>query len=171
MSVFTDTLQRWLEGIAANKDQWALHKVLEPLFDRYSSCALSSAGLVISSGGATTVKIGASDFYAVANGVLVKVAASTTLPALVGTITATDYNVFCFFVDSAGNLTVAMGTQGTTLAGVVFPSFPKWKALIGFIIVTYSGTFTGGTTALDTATTVYVNPLTAWDPSLLLGVG
>jgi hypothetical protein len=167
--MFTDTLTRWLEGIAAVKDQYHIRKISEPIFDRMSSATLTSPGIVISSGGATTAKTGASDTYGVANGTLWKVASGTTLPALVGTITAAYFNVFCFFVDSAGTITVAMGTQGATLGAVVFPQFPQKKALLGFLIVTYASTFTGGTTPLDTATTVYVNSNEAFDPACLLG--
>lgn len=167
--MFTDTLARWLEGIAAAKDQWTLHKTLEPLFDRFSSQATSSAGLVITGGGGTTAKIGATAFAGVANGVPVAIAAATSMPALVGTITAGDYNVFCFFIDQASVVTVAMGSQASTLAGVVFPQFPKNKALVGYLVVTYASTFTGGSTALDTATTVYVSPVGAFDPACLIG--
>lgn len=167
--MFTDTLARWLEGIATPKDAWTLRKINEPLFDRMSSACLTSAGLLITSGGATTAKTGSSDTYLVVNGVLVKVAASTTLPALVGSISAGFFNVFCFFVDSAGTVTSAAGTQGATLNTLVFPQFPKQKALLGFLIVTYASAFTGGTTPLDTATTVYVNSTEAFDPACLIG--
>ncbi len=167
--MFTDTLTRWLEGVNSAKTAWSLRKILEPIFDRMASAALTSPGLVISAGGATTAKTGSSDTYLVANGILVKVPASTTLPALVGTISANDFNVFCFFVDSAGVITSAAGTQGATLGAVVFPQFPRGKALLGFLIVTYTLTFTGGTTPLDTATTVYVNSSEAFDPACLIG--
>jgi hypothetical protein len=167
---FTDTLRRWLESTADKRDAEIQRKVLTPVFDRLSSLALNSAGLVISAGGATTAKTGGSDCYAVVNGVLVKVAASTTLPALTGiNMTAAYFNVACFFVDSAGNLTVLGGTQGATLAGVVFPQFTTQKALLGFLLITYSGAFTGGTTPLDTATTVYINTPFGFDPACLVG--
>lgn len=167
--MFTDTLQRWLEGIADAKDRWTLHKTMEPLFDRFSSQATSSAGLVITGGGGTTAKIGSVAFAGVANGVPVAIATGTNMPALVGTITAAYFNVFCFFIDQASVVTVAMGTQGVALANVVFPPFPKGKALVGYLVVTYASTFTGGSTALDTATTVYVSPVGAFDPACLTG--
>ncbi len=91
------------------------------------------------------------------------------MPALVGDITAAYFNVYCFFIDSASVVTVARGTEATTLAGVIFPPFPAGKALVGFLTVTYASTFTGGSTPLDTATTTYNSPTGAWDPSVLVG--
>lgn len=163
------TIQQFSQGIAGGLAQRAVRGITEPIGDRLSSLPLTSAGLVIKAGGGVLTKTGAAAFYALANGVLVTIAASTDMPALVGSITASSFNVFCFFVDSASVVTVAMGTEGTALGLVKFPPFPKNKALIGFLIVTHSSTFVGGTTALDTATTVYVSPLGAFDPTILTG--
>lgn len=164
-----DTIIRFLAGIASERDRRSIRDVLQPIGDRLSSQAVNSAGLAITGGGGTAAKIGATDFYASVNGVLVKIAAATTLTALSGSITAASFNVFCFMVDAAGTVTTLMGREGTTLAKLVFPEFPKNKALVGFLIVTHSSTFVGGTTALDTATTVYVNPIGAFDPTILTG--
>ena len=81
------------------------------------------------------------------------------------TITAAKYNVYCFFIDSASVVTVAQGPEGATLAAVKFPPFPVGKALVGYLVITYASTFTGNSTALDTATTVYVSPVGAFDPT------
>lgn len=167
--MFSDTIVRWLEAVESVKTRYNLLQVLTALGDRYSSQPLTSAGLVIKTGGSALAKTGSSDFYYVANGVLGKIAASTDMPALVGSIGAGKYNVFCFFVDSAGTVTSAMGTEGAALANVVFPPFPKNQALVGFLIVTYASAFTGGSTALDTATTVYVSPQGAFEPAMLTG--
>lgn len=165
-----DTIRRYLEAIMPVINQRAVDFIMTPIGDRMSSQPLTSAGLTIKSGGSTLAKTGATDFYAVAKGVLVKIAASTDMPALTGiNITATKFNVVCFFIDSAGVVMAAAGTQGVALGNVVFPQFPLNKALVGFLIITYSGTFTGGTTPLDTATTVYVNPLGAFDATILTG--
>jgi hypothetical protein len=164
-----DTLTRYLENVKNLRDRHGLRGPLETLVDRYSSQPLTSAGLVIKAGGSTLAKTGAAAFYGIAGGVPVTIAASTDMTALTGlVITATFFNVACFFIDSASVVTVAFGTQGATLAGVVFPPFPRGKALVGFLIITHSATFTGGTTALDTATTVYVSPLGPFDPSALI---
>jgi hypothetical protein len=166
------TLIQALAAMASPQDQIAVRNGIAPLTDRYSSCSLNSAGLVIKAGGSTLAKIGATDYYAVANGVPVKVAASTDMPALTGmVIAANTFNFVAFFVDAAGVVTAALGTQGATLAQARYPQMPKGKALIGALLITHSSTFTGGTTPLDTATTVYINGSTAgaFDPSALLG--
>ena len=165
----TDTIRQWLSGMAVFKDQWSLLNIFGPIGDRYSSQSHTSAGLAISSGGAATAKTGSTAWVGTANGIPVSVAASTTMPALSGSITATYFNVFCFFIDSASVATSAMGTEGATLAAVKFPAFPEGKALIGYLVVTYASTFVGGTTPLDTATTIYVNTVGAADPSVLVG--
>ncbi len=169
MTQMTATVQQWLEGVAGGKERFSLLQILGSIADRFSSCAVSSAGLAIKTGGSTLATSGSAVTNLVANGIPVAIAAATDMPALVGTITAASFNVFCFFIDSAGTKTVAMGTEATTLAGVVFPAFPAGKALIGFLTVTYGSTFTGGTTPLDTATTTYNSPTGAWDPSVLVG--
>jgi hypothetical protein len=45
---------------------------------------------------------------------------------------------------------------------------PEGKALVGYLIVTHASAFTGGTTALDAATTNYVSPVGPFDPSVRL---
>lgn len=164
-----DTMTRWLNGAFGDiRQRTALRSVILPMADRTSTQPQNTAGLAISSGGATTAKIGATDFWAIVQGKLVKIAASTAMPALVGTITATNFNVFCFFVDVAGTVTVLAGQQAALVGNVVFPQFPQGKCLIGYLIVTYASTFTGGTTPLDTATTIYINNLGDMDPSVLV---
>ena len=170
--MFSDTLLRWLESIAALKDRWALNQLLTPLFDRQTSRPLSTFGLVIKAGGSTLAKTGAADAYYIANGVLNKVTAATDMPALTGiSISANNYNVVCFVADSAGTITALAGKQATTIGAVVFPQLPQKKALIGFLLITNGASaFTGGTTALDTATTVYFSPTSGFDPACLTGL-
>lgn len=164
-----DTIQRKLYRIADHSDKEILRQLFTAIGDRLSSCATSSAGLVIKIGGSTLAKTGASVFQAVVQGKSIAIAAATDMPALTGlTITANKFNVACFFVDSSGTTSVAFGTEGATESAVVFPDFPVGKALIGYLVITHSATFTGGTTALDTATTKYVSPVGAFDPTLLV---
>jgi hypothetical protein len=164
-----DTVTHYLEKISEGGWRRAIRNVVIPLADRYSTVPLNTAGLVIKAGGSALAKTGAADFYAIVTGKLVKIAAAADMTALTGlVITAANFNVACFFIDSAGVVTVAFGTQATAIGGVVFPIFPFNKALVGFLLITHSSTFTGGTTALDTATTVYFNSAAPFDPTVLV---
>ena len=165
-----DTITRYLAALALQPGKSELLTVLKTIGDRFSSQPLRAAGLEIAAGGSALAQIGSTSVYhGVANGKLVTIAAGTDMPALTGlTITANSFNVACFFIDSASTVTALFGTESTTRAGVKFPDFPDNKALVGFLIITHSSTFTGGTTALDTATTQYVSPVGAFDPTVLL---
>src|ERR1035437_300857 len=164
-----DTITQHLAGLAGETSRHAVRVPLKAIGDRLSSCATSTAGLVITATGSKyTAKIGSVAFAWIVQGVPVAIAAGTDMPNPVGVITAGSYNIFCFFIDQASVVTVAMGVEGTTLAKVKFPPFPEGKALVGYIVVTYSSTFTGGSIALDTATTVYVSPTGAIEPSVLI---
>lgn len=165
-----DTITRYLTAVVDSQGAYALLKILTPIADRYSSQPLTTAGLVINAGGATFPKIGAADFYAIVQGVLVKVVAGAALPALTGvTAPAGGFNVAAYFVDSAAALTVAGGTPAATLGGVKWPQFPQGKALVGALIITNAGAFTGGTTALDGGTTIYISPVGGgFDPTVLV---
>ena len=170
MTQMTATIQQWLESISIGTDRFSLLQILGSIGDRYSSCALTSAGLAITSGGSTTASIGSNPCVVIANGITVSIPNATVLPALTGiNFTAGQFIIVCFFCDSAGVLTVAGGGAGATLAAATWPAFPAGKALVGFLTITYASAFTGGTTPLDTATTTYNNPLTAFDPSVLVG--
>lgn len=168
-------LQQYLQAIKAPETRTALTPVLQALADRLSSQALGSAGLAIKAGGGVLVKNGTA-LDVLANGVPVRVAVNTDQAALVGTVTNATFNVYCFYVDSAGTGTSVMGTAGASLALMKFPQTPQGKALIGYVRVNPTGTgdFVGGTTALDDATVVpnaiYVNTQGAVDPNVLLGV-
>lgn len=163
-----DTINRFLSGLAAVRDRAALQTILSALGDRMSSQATSTAGLVIKAGGSTLAKTGAAAFAGVAGGVPVAIAGATDMPALTGiSIGAGKYNVVCFFIDAASVVTALQGTEGATLKDVRFPQFPVGKALVGYLVITYASAFTGGTTPLDTATTVYVSPVGAFDPTIL----
>ena len=169
-----DTLTRFLNGIPSVSERTALRLCLTPLFDRYSTMSLNTAGLVIKAGGGVLVKTGAAAYYGIATGILVTKAAATDMAALVGSVTNAKFNTYSFFIDSAGTLTSQMGTEAATLGAVVMAPPPAGKAQLGFIIVNPTGTgpFVGGTTALDDATVVpnvvYINTIGPFDPSVLI---
>jgi hypothetical protein len=144
------------------------------LRDRLKSQMSVVSTPVIKSGGSALSKTGAASSYGIANGVLVKIAASTDQAAYAGTVTNAKFNVFVHFIDSASALTSSMGTEGATLAAVVWPTIPAGKAPVSFTIINPTGTgnFVGGTTALDDGTVapnaVYVNIIGPWDPKTSL---
>ncbi len=168
-----DTVTRLLNGVPDVTMRRNLQLILNAIADRYSSQCLSSSGLAIS-GTNTKVKTGGSDTYALANGTLVKVASATDMAVLSGSVTNAKFNVFAFYVDAAGTLTSQMGTEASTLAGVVIPTVPVGKAQLGFVIINPTGTgpFVGGTTPLGDATVVpnaaYVNTTGPFDQTVIL---
>lgn len=167
------TLADWIAGLAITKDRDALRTVHAAALDRLGTVLQASGGLAIKTASSALVKAGTA-FYAVAGGKLVNKAANTDMAALVGTVTNAKFNVFVFFIDSAGALSSLMGVEGATLGAVKWPDFPESKACIGYVIINPTGTgnFVGGTTALDDATVVpnavYVNTPYPFDPSIAL---
>ena len=167
-----EKLQPRLTAFSDTGQNYGLFKVLAAMYDIIHSQSLTSAGLAIKAGASAIVKTGVSTWVGIAEGVLVSKAAATDMAALSGTVTNAKFNVFAFFVNSAGTVRSAMGTEGATLATVVFPTRAEGEALIGFIVVNPTGTgnFVGGTTALDDATVVpnvvYCNPVGAFDPTI-----
>jgi hypothetical protein len=164
------TLTQYLSGLAHEGARIAIRPILRAIADRQSSQTLVSPALAISIAGSPLVKTTAAA-YVVANGKTVLVAAGTALAGIVGTVGNAMFNVVCFYVDSTGVTSSLLGTPASSLAGVGFPTPPEGKAMLGFVIINPTvGTFTGGTTALDStsANAVYVNTVGAVDPSILL---
>lgn len=149
----------------------ALQLLLEPYVERMRSCALSTAGLVIKTGGSALAKTGSAITHYIANGVKGRIAGSTDMPALVGTVTNAKFNVFVFTVDSGGTVRVQIGVEGATEAAIKWPVLDQKRAILGMIIINPTGTgnFVGGTTALDDVTVVpnaqYISPVGVFDPT------
>ncbi|WP_299313719.1 hypothetical protein [uncultured Halomonas sp.] len=121
------------------------------------NAVLTAGGLVIKQAEAVVAKT-VNTIQAVIGGVAVTKTAGD-MPALVGTIAAGKYNVFCFLLDGAGVVTTAIGTAGDSASQVVFPTVPANKVMIGYVLITSTAEFTGGTTKLDAAgvTATYVD--------------
>ena len=168
-------LRNYLAQISDTAARYALLNILVPVINRLRSCTLSTAGLVIKTGGSALAKTGSAVTHFIAEGVKGRIAGSTDMPALVGTVTNAKFNVFVFSVDKASTVTVKMGTEGATEAAIKWPKLDPRKAVVGFIVVNPTGTgdFVGGTTPLDDATVVpnaaYVSPVGAFDPAVLTG--
>ncbi len=166
------TLSQFINAIPDSTMARKLQFVLEALCDRMACAMLASAAIVINGASAVFPKTGATAVYALVSNALVAIGAGTALPSPVGTVAQNTFNVFCYYIDVAGALTVLMGTPATTLAGVVFPDPPQGKTMIGgFSVNPTTASFIGGTTALDAANTnvVYFSPVGAFDPSIFVG--
>lgn len=164
-------LNQILAKAASVRERNALSQALSPVYDQMSSQTLTSAGIVIFGAGATTAKTGAAATIALIKGRLMSVAGSTTLSALVGTVSNARFNVFAFFLTAAGTVVTLMGVEATTLQGVIFPAIPPQTATLGFAIVNPTGTgpFIGGATTLDSATVIpnaqFISTIGAFDPT------
>lgn len=134
-----------------------------------SAVCLNSPGLAIGTSSKKAVKV-ANTTYAYVEGVLVK--KTTAEVALSGTVTNAKFNVFLITMNSAGTLASQMGTEASTIGGVVFPTVSEGLAVLGFAIVNPTGTgdFVGATTDLDDATVVpnavYINTSYPFLPGL-----
>ena len=149
-----EKLQPILASLSDKGEAAALSKILAGVYRRLNTCAMTSAGLAIKAGASAVAKTGATKTTLSVEGVLVSIAASTDMPALVGTVVNATFNVFVFSVDKAGTAYTQMGTAAASLAGVKFPVVPDTRAIVGFLVVNPTGTgnFVGGTTPLDDAT-------------------
>jgi hypothetical protein len=115
--------------------------------------------LAIKTSSSPIVKSTNATLYTNRGGVYTKAAGD--MSALTGTIATAYTGVYTFQIDSAGTITTLKGTDALTADGVTLANFPSEDAskttLGSVVIVNATGsTFTGGTTALDTASlTVY----------------
>ena len=167
MPSIQNNLERRLASVTNPWQKRSLEMLLGPVVDGSVTLNLVSGGLAIKAGGGVLVKTVAAT-YTIVDGVLLSVAAAD-MPALTGfNVAAGKYGVCMFVVDQFGTVSnIYSDGNAASLGTIQFPSIPTGKACIGFIIVTYASAFTGGTTALDTATTVYVNVTESFNPGLI----
>jgi hypothetical protein len=134
------------------------------LNDLFTRQALTSGAIAIqaaSNPGAKTTAV----ISAVVEGKLIQVAAGN-LPALTGyNLTANQFGAVVFTVDLAGAFSVYFAQPAAALNGVVIPPIPERSGTSGLpqvavgmlILANGASAFTGGTTALDSITTTYIN--------------
>lgn len=171
------TANQFLQAIADVGIRNAIGKIVFPLTRRTSARVLRIGTLAIIGAGNAGVKTTTQIVAAVGPSAgnqwptRLVVKAAGNMPALVGSVANATFNVFAFFMNQAGTITVAQGlTPGSTLLAVTFPPIPDGSVLIGFVIINPTGTgaFVGGTTPLDDATVVpnanYVDIIGGFDP-------
>jgi hypothetical protein len=143
-----------------------LDKIQRALLDKL----LNSGGLAIKAGSSALAKTVNAIYFQI--GDKIYTLAAGDMAALSGTVLTTKYNVFVFTVNSAGTLATRMGTEAATLGGLTFPTIPDGEVVIGFVIIhpTGTGSFVGGTTALDDGTVVpnavYANTPLVFHPEI-----
>lgn len=141
-------------GVSGDADAH-IRAILTKIQTAMTTLLLTTGGLAIKAGGSALAKTVNTIKFAIGGNLYSKAAADCA--ALAGTVTNAKFNVYVFYVDTAGTMSTSMGTEGTTLADVVFPAYDKTtKCMIGFVIINPTGTgnFVGGTTVLDDATVV-----------------
>lgn len=111
---------------------------------------------------ALVFRTGSNARLAIAGGVLQRIAANTSLPALTGLSVPTGSKVLIVHtIDRGGNLGQYWGPISPAVGGCTFPDLPLDNAVLGLVLLENAtgSTFTGGTTALDTAniTLTYAN--------------
>lgn len=133
------------------------------LLSRVNTVLLASAGLAIKAGSSAIVKA-ASAIIANVNGVLVRKAANTDMPALVGTLATAKSAAWPFYIDGSGTLTTGAKTADAAshdAALALVPIVPLGLAQIGILLLDNAtgSNFVGGTTALDVGslTATYYN--------------
>lgn len=143
-----------------------LGKVQSALIDQL----LKTGGLTLGSSSKPKLKL-ANTIYALVNGVMQKVTSAEYTVS--GTVTNAKFNVYVIYINSAGTVATAMGTEGATIGAIVFPSIPANTAVIGFALVNPTGTgnFVGGTTDFDDGTVtpnaVYFDTVGPFNPNML----
>lgn len=123
---------------------------------------INSGGLAIGSGSKKKILI-ANTINVMLNGVLARKTTAELTLTTAHNVANAKFNVLVVTMIADGTCTVTAGTEGATLAAVVFPAVPANSAVLGFVLINPTGTggFVGGTTDLDDATVapgaVYVN--------------
>ena len=149
-------IKKRILALSDRREAMEFLKVFETLF---TTQCLGSAGLSINGAASAAVKVGNAFSALVGNVHVYKPAATvlTVLPAL-PLVPTLQYQMWTFTIDGAGNLYTLPGAPALTLAGVQIPIVPESpvQAVIGSLVLYNgtAGTFTPGTTALDTASLV-----------------
>lgn len=130
---------------------------LSPLLDKFQRAftqfVMNSGGLAIGSGSKAKILI-ANTVYAYFEGALTKKTTAEITLTTAHNVANAKFNVIVLTMTSGGTVTARIGTEASTLAGVVFPTVPDDSVTLGYVIINPTGTggFVGGTTELDDAT-------------------
>lgn len=168
-----NSLSQTLAAMPDKTAALALSNLLNPLFQRMESCMLTTAGLVVKAGASPLAKTGAAITHYIATGIKGRIAASTDMPALTGlNVANARWNAIVFTVNKLGVIRAQIGKQDAlSEAGIRWPELDQGSAIIGMLIINpTTGSFTGGTTALDDVNMniQFISPIGAFDPTIKL---
>ena len=124
--------------------------LIEKLQSACIDTLLSTGGLAIGVASKAKVKV-VTATKAFVDGKIITITVQEVV--LSGTVANAKFNVYAITCDNTGKLQAVMGTEGATLATVVFPTVPVDNCVLGFVSInpTGAGSFVGGTTDLDDA--------------------
>ena len=165
-----DTLRKMLNNLAPAAGFCKLGDVVLDLINAVNQLMfgiITSATLVIKAGSSAVVK-SSTAIVALVNGLTVSLTANTDMSALVGSLATAKSAAWAFYIDSAGTITTSTKTADSATAAAaagLLPAVPSGKLQIGYVVISNAtgSAFTGGTTALDTAslTVAYFNTPTS----------
>jgi len=133
------------------------------LADLYQRQPLASFALAVNGAANPAYKTGVTSFAMVTGSLVSK--ASTAFPALTGyNLTAAQVGAILPCMDVTGNLINVFANPAATLGALQFPAIPPNYVCLGLVVLNTAATFTGGTTAMDTAGITYVNQVGPFNP-------
>jgi hypothetical protein len=154
-----EKIKQYLIGLAAPFHE----QLLRAYGDLFQRQALNSAGLAVNGAANPAYKVG-NTVLAMVGGTLVS-KATTAFPALTGyNLTSAQVGAIVACMDVNGNLVNLFANPATSLGQLMFPAVPPTYVCLGVVILNTGATFTGGTTAMDTAGITYVNVVGPFNP-------
>ena len=144
-------------GILATEN---LLRAFNVMFSRQN---LVSSVLAVKSAASPLARV-TGNVTAMLNGRLVQSVAAD-LPAVTLVLTAAQTAYGLVLMDAAGVFTVNYSAPAVGVGNIQFPLVPTDKVALGFILFNTAATFTGGTTAMDTAGISYFNTVGAFSPT------
>jgi hypothetical protein len=154
-----EKIKQYLQGTGtAFADQ-----VERAIADLYQRQALNSAGLAVNGAANPAYKV-ANTVLAMVGGTLVS-KTTAAFPALTGyNLTSAQVGLIVAAMDVSGNLVNIFANPAASIGQLSLPPVPPNYVCLGVVLINIAATFTGGTTAMDTAGITYVSQVGPFNP-------